>query len=124
MAFGSNKDNPNPTPSRGLGKILDRSGTAASLNQIRGVNISGSTGSGIPKHVTNVAASVSAANQGATSVVTVTFRRDPGDSSYNTSQIYVKGYNSNPQNVLIASGANSPISFVLNNTGECRGRAH
>ena len=112
MAFGVDKSK------NALGKILDRSGTNNSLNQIRGISAAGALGAGIPRHVTNVRASVSNANTGSTSVVTVTFRRDPVDSSYSTAQVYIRAYNGNPSNVLIASGANSPISFVLNNTGE------
>jgi hypothetical protein len=114
MGFGPKDDN----TTHGLSRTLDKAGTGASLNQIRGISAAGVLGAGIPKQVTNVRASVTNANQGATSVVTVTFRRDPSDSSYSTSQVYCRGYNGNPSNVLVASGANSPISFVLNNTGE------
>jgi len=51
-------------------------------------------------------------------VVTVTFRRDPSDPNFSKAQVYVRGYNGNPANVLVASGTSSLISVVLNNTGE------
>ncbi len=112
MSFGQNpKDN-------SLGSILDRSGTSASINQIRGVSVANNTGAGIPRQVTGVQVSVSNANTGSTCVVTITFHRDPSDASFSTANIYVRNYNGNPANVRVASGANSPISFVLNNTGE------
>ncbi len=112
MSFGQNpKDN-------SLGSILDRSGTSASINQLRGVNVANSTGAGIPRQVTGVQVSVSNANTGSTCVVTVTFHRDPSDANFSTANIYVRNYNGNPANVRVASGANSPISCVLNNTGE------
>src|SRR5438270_10408007 len=114
MGFGP-KDN---TTTRGLGRTIDKAATGNSLNQIRGISAAGVLGAGIPKQVTNVVASIAPANSGSTSVVTVTFRRDPTDASFSTAQVYVRGYNGNSSNVLTASGATSPISFILNNTGE------
>src|SRR5437660_1064399 len=115
MSFGT-KDK--STATGVLGQILDNSMVNAQVNQIRGVNVANNVGSGIPKQVTNVSASVSNASTGSTCVVTVTFRRDPGDVSYSKAQVYLRGYNGNPATVLVASGASSPISFVVNNTGE------
>src|SRR5437660_6748416 len=115
MAFGIDKTN---LPTRSLGRIIDKSATGNSLNQIRGTSVANNVGAGIPKQVTDVRVSVSNANAGSTSVITVTFRRDPGDVSYSKAQVYLRGYNGNPATVLVASGASSPISFVVNNTGE------
>ena len=92
--------------------------TASPINQIRGIAGKGSTGAGIPKHVTGVACTVSQASSGATSKVTVTFTRDPGDSSLSKVNVHLVGYQSNNSAVQIASGSDSPITFVINNTGE------
>lgn len=92
--------------------------TAAPLGQIRGISKKGSTGAGIPKHVSNVASSLSQASTGMTSAVSVTYSRDPGDASHEKVNVYVKGYQGNSSPVQIASGSESPVTFVLNNTGE------
>jgi hypothetical protein len=65
-----------------------------------------------------VAASVSNATAGSTSVVTVTFHRDSTDKNFSYAQVYLRGYNGNQTRVAVASGADSPITFVINNTGE------
>lgn len=88
------------------------------VSQIRGINIAGSTGSGIPKHVTDVSTSMANAQTGSTSTVTVTFRRDPADKTFGGVTVYVKGYQGNQTPVQIAQSSDSPLSFVLNNTGE------
>ncbi len=116
MSFGQDDKS---TATGVLGQVLDNAMSNAQFNQIRGINVANTAvGNGIPRQVTNVAASVSNATTGSTNVVTVTFRRDPADVSFSKAQVYLRGYNGNPSNVLIASGSNSPISFVLNNTGE------
>src|SRR5258705_7323531 len=101
-----------------LGRILDRAGTGAQINQIRGVSVAGTTGVGIPKQVTNVSASVSNASTGNTCIVKVTYRRDATDKYFSGVQVFVRNYNGNAANVALASGSDSPITFVLNNTGE------
>ena len=113
MAFG-HKDK----SLRGLSRTLDKASTGASLNQIRGISTAGAQGAGIPKQVTNVTVSIAPASSGSTTAVTVLFHRDPTDANFSTANVYVRGYNSNPSNVQIASGATSPITFILNNTGE------
>lgn len=92
--------------------------TASPLSQIRGISAKGSTGAGIPKHVTNVAASTSNASTGTTNAISVTFSRDPSDTSHSKVNVYVKGYQGNSSPVQVASGSESPVTFVLNNTGE------
>lgn len=92
--------------------------TASPLSQIRGVAAKGSTGAGIPRHVTNVSSSIAKASTGATNAVTVTFSRDPADTSHSKVNVYVRGYQGNKSPVQIASGSESPVTFVVNNTGE------
>jgi hypothetical protein len=50
--------------------------------------------------------------------VTVTFSRDPSDTSHSKVNVYVKGYQGNKSPVQVASGSESPVTFVINNTGE------
>lgn len=88
------------------------------INQVRGVTQSGSTGSGIPKAVTNVQASISNAAQGTTSVVNVQFRRDPSDKAYSRVLIFAQGYQGNNTPVQVGSSTDSPATLVVNNTGE------
>jgi hypothetical protein len=88
------------------------------INQIRGINRSGATGAGIPQHVTNVNSGIANAQAGSTSTVTVTFRRDPTDVNFGGVVVWMKGYQSNPSPVQAASGSDSPITFIVNNTGE------
>jgi len=88
------------------------------VNQIHGINPTGSTGAGIPKPVTNVSASVSNASAGATSVISVNFQRDPSDKNFSRVVIFAKGYQGNNSPVQVGSGADSPATVILNNTGE------
>ena len=88
------------------------------LNQLRGSTVAGSTGIGIPKQVSNVAVNLSSASKGATSLLTVTFQRDPSDKSYAGVVVYVTGYQGNQTATQVASGTDSPLNFILNNTGE------
>ena len=88
------------------------------INQVRGVTQSGSTGSGIPKAVTNVQASISNAAKGTTSVVNVQFRRDPSDKAYSRVLIFAQGYQGNNTPVQLGSSTDSPATLVVNNTGE------
>lgn len=88
------------------------------INQLRGSTVSGSTGIGIPKQVSNVAVNMSGASKGSTSLLTVTFQRDPSDKSYSGVIIYVTGYQGNRTPTQVASGTDSPLNVVLNNTGE------
>lgn len=92
--------------------------TASPLNQIRGVAAKGSTGAGVPRHVSNVAARISTASEGTTSAISVTYSRDPSDTSHSKVNVYVSGYQGNKTPVQVASGSESPVTFVLNNTGE------
>jgi hypothetical protein len=111
---------PNPGKSRSL--ILDTtvsdSSSRNSINQIRGVNLKDSVGSGIPKQVTNVGATASSASTGTTSTVRVTFHRDPSDKNYSHAAVWIKGYQSNNTPVKATESSESPATFVLNNTGE------
>lgn len=88
------------------------------INQLRGSTVAGSTGIGIPKQVTNVSVNMSNASKGSTSLLTVTFQRDPSDKSYAGVVVYVKGYQGNQTPTQVASGTDSPLNVVLNNTGE------
>jgi hypothetical protein len=91
------------------------------LNQIRGINTAGSVGSGIPKQVSAISANVSNASTGLTSTVSVLFQRDPSDTAFSGVNVLVKGYQGNQTPTQLASGADSPIQFVVNNTGEALG---
>jgi hypothetical protein len=96
-----------------------RSGEVGSqVNQIRGVSANKSTGPGIPKHVKSVTAAMSNAAKGSTSTVAVTFRRDPSDKNFSGVGVFVKGYQGNQSLVQIGGGSDSPITVLLNNTGE------
>ena len=97
-----------------LADVRARSG----INQIRGINNSGATGSGIPQHVTDVRVMMANAQTGSTSAVTVLFHRDPSDTAFSGVVVLAKGYQSNQSPVQIASSADSPCTFILNNTGE------
>jgi hypothetical protein len=88
------------------------------LNQLRGSTVAGSTGIGIPKQVSNVTATLANASKGSTSKVTITFLRDPSDQSYSGVTVYVKGYQGNQTPTQIASGTDSPLNVIINNTGE------
>lgn len=88
------------------------------VNQLRGQSQKNSQASGIPKQVTNVGASTSAAATGTTSTVRVTFHRDPSDKNYGAAAVWVKGYQGNNNPVQVAQSYESPATFVLNNTGE------
>ena len=92
--------------------------TSGPINQLRGLASKGSTGAGIPRHVTNVSASITAAAKGATSTVTVAFQRDPSDNAFSKVNVYVRGYQGNQSLVQIGGGSESPITFTLSNTGE------
>jgi len=88
------------------------------VNQVKGIGQNNALGAGIPKQVSNVQVSVANAQAGATCTVTVLFRRDPTDKTFSGVNVFVKGYQGNGQLVQVASGADSPCKFVLNNTGE------
>jgi hypothetical protein len=95
-----------------------RTTSTSGISQIRGINRSGATGAGIPQHVTNVSTSMANASAGSTSTISVTFRRDPTDVNFNGVTVWVKGYQGNQTPTQVASGTDSPINFILNNTGE------
>ena len=65
-----------------MNKDLRILSAGAGVSQIRGTTVSGSTGAGIPKHVTDIGTAMSNASTGSTSTVTVTFRRDPTDKAF------------------------------------------
>lgn len=110
--------NPGISSSFDFRNRLAQTGGQNNVNQIRGINRQGSTGSGIPKHVTNVSTSIANASTGSTSTITVIFSRDPSDANFSGVTVFVKGYQGNPAPVQIASGTDSPITFIVNNTGE------
>lgn len=92
--------------------------SGAGLNQVRGINNDGSTGNGIPQHVTNVSSSTSRASAATTSTVTITFKRDSTDVAYAGVTVWAKGYQGNPSLVQIAAGVDSPVNINVVNTGE------
>ncbi len=110
--------NPGTTAASSVDQVLSQAVGPVGVNQIRGINVAGAVGSGIPKHVTNTGVSIANGQTGATSAVTISFRRDPSDTSFNGVNIWVKGYQGNSTPTQVASGADSPTTFVLNNTGE------
>ena len=101
-----------------MNKDLRILSAGAGVSQIRGTTVSGSTGAGIPKHVTDIGTAMSNASTGSTSTVTVTFRRDPTDKAFAGVKVWAKGYQGNQTPTLIASGTDSPITCILSNTGE------
>lgn len=92
--------------------------SGAGLNQVRGINQNGSTGNGIPAHVTDVSCNTANASTGATSTMTITFRRNPADSAYAGVTVWAKGYQGNQSLVQLAAGVDSPVNVVVTNTGE------
>jgi hypothetical protein len=86
----------NPNPGNPGAVRLTRLGTLLpvgnQVSQIRGGAVAGSTSGGIPNHVTEVSARVSAASSGNTSTVTVTFHRDPSDPNFSQAKILIRGY--------------------------------
>lgn len=88
------------------------------INQLRGSTVASSTGIGIPKQVTNISVNMSNASKGSTSLLTITFQRDPSDKSFSGVTVYVRGYQGNQTPTQIASGTDSPLTVILNNTGE------
>lgn len=90
----------------------------ALINQIRGTAVANTLNSGIPKHVMHVSASMARASSGTTSAIRVLFHRDPSDTSFTKALVFVRGYQGNSSPVQVASGTASPITVVLNNTGE------
>lgn len=86
----SNRDKNNNR--KGWLGILQQVGQQSSVNQIRGAQVAGATGAGVPQHVTNVSTSVATASPGQTSTVTVSFRRNPSDANFSGVDVFVKGY--------------------------------
>jgi hypothetical protein len=114
-----NDDNTGVSNELNLQTILSRPVSVSSpINQIRGISAATSTGAGIPKQVTNLSASMATASKGTTSSITVQFHRDPSDSAFGGVNVYIKGYQGNNQFVQVGGGIDSPVTFVLNNTGE------
>ena len=101
-----------------ISTVLNEASNRSNINQIRGVTKAGSTGSGIPKHVTNVSVLMSSASAGATSKIVVTFRRDPTDSTFTGVTVYAKGYQGNQSPTQVGFGTDAPLTVILNNTGE------
>ena len=87
-------------------------------NQLHEINTAGSTGAGIPKPVIKVNASMSNASVGSTSIINILFQRDPSDKNFARVVILAKGYQGNNSPVQVGSGADSPCTVILNNTGE------
>lgn len=102
--------------SSGLVFAVDENQTK--VNQIHGINPVDSTGAGIPKPVTNVSASIANASVGSTSTISINFQRNPSDKNFARVIILAKGYQGNNTPVQVGSGADSPATVILNNTGE------
>lgn len=118
LLLSQDEANPGTTRAVPLQTTLQAAKSNNGINQIRGTAAKNATSFGVPKHVTNVGASVSTAAKGSTSTVRVNFHRDPTDKSYSATAIWVKGYQGNSNPVQVASSYESPATFVLNNTGE------
>lgn len=88
------------------------------VNQLHGIASNNAQGAGIPKQVTNVQVSIANASTGVTCTVSVLFKADPTDKSFSGVNVWVKGYQGNPNPVQVGSGTSSPTKIVLNNTGE------
>lgn len=103
-----------PFPSAPVVKVTTKQNTTQTATK----DTSGSNG--IPEVLLSISAAQSPVAQQAqtASLVTVTFTRDTSDSSFDHVRIWVKGYHGNTNPVLVASGSASPISFVLDSTGE------
>jgi hypothetical protein len=89
----------------------------AMIAQIRG-QAANHPGFGIPFHVYGVSSTISPAASGATSAVTVAFSRNPGDAAYGGVKLFAKGYQGNQNLTQVGGGVESPITAILNNTGE------
>jgi hypothetical protein len=78
------------------------------------------TTTGAPRQLLSISATASpAAQQDRTfSLVSVSFTRDGGDAAYGFTRIYLRGYKGNTGRVLQTEGKESPISFLLETTGE------
>lgn len=71
----------------------------------------------IPRQLNNVR--VSQTNLSATqSRITVQFTRDASDPNYRGTKIWLRGYKGRNNIVSIAQGTDSPISFVVDRTGD------
>jgi len=82
------------------------------------VNPSGKNG--IPKSLLSVSATESPSKQQdrTYSEVSVSFSRDGSDPNFSTARVWFKGYQGNPNAVLMADGNQSPITFLCESTGE------
>lgn len=76
--------------------------------------------SGPVKQVLSVTATESPSKQQdrTFSLISVSFTRDTSDANFLGVRIWIKGYKGNPGQVLYADGNESPISFLLESTGE------
>jgi hypothetical protein len=88
------------------------------INQIRSTAPAGAKGWGIPLHVFNVSVNASPAAKGTTSAVSVNFQRNAADPHFGGVKLFARGYQGNPSLTEIGSGTESPITAVLQNTGE------
>jgi hypothetical protein len=75
---------------------------------------------GIPMQLLSITATESPVKQQdrTFSQVSVSFTRDGGDKAYGFTRIYLKGYKGNSDPVLQTEGRESPITFLLETTGE------
>jgi hypothetical protein len=75
---------------------------------------------GIPYQLLSISATESPSKQQdrTYSQVSVSFTRDGGDPAYGFTRIYLKGYKGNTGRVLQTEGRESPITFLLETTGE------
>lgn len=97
-----------------IGKVLNKKQTSA------GGGVTTVTQTGIPQQVLSVSATESPSRQQdrVYSLVTASFTRNPKDAAFSGVHIWFKGYKGNTQPVMMTDGADSPVSFLCEATGE------
>lgn len=104
------------TPSNNTLSPVDKVQVQYPSRQIRGIAPSGALGVGIPRHVSNVRAAAS--TNGQTTLISVTFSRDPSDPNFDHVQVLAKGLNGSNNYTVVTSGKDSPLSFTLPNSSQ------
>lgn len=111
---------PNPGTSRRVGpvnSVLNNNIAKNGISQIRGQANAGSTGAGIPNHVSAVHVHADPSNKTDT-VFSVSFPRQ-SDPRFNVGKVYVSGYKGNTSPQLVGTGdGTGPVKFSLPSTGE------
>jgi hypothetical protein len=97
---------------------LRRAGKAGTTTV--GNNAVGRNTTGVPDQVRTISVTESPKKiQDRTySLVSVTFLRNPIDAAFAGVRIWLTGYQANPGRVLVADGFDSPLSFLVESTGE------